>query len=83
MDHENHPILWTYIIYKTVYEMEPYIYLVKNPQYRIAISKIRTISHKLEIERGRYTRPITQIEKGSAIYVKLLKMSFTLCYNAP
>ena len=63
MDHEKHPILRIYVLYKTVYEMEPYIYLVKNPKYGIAISKIRTSSHKLEIERGRYTRPITPIEK--------------------
>ena len=29
MDHEKHFILRTYITYKTVYEMEPYLYLVK------------------------------------------------------
>ena len=63
MDHEKHPILRTYVLYKTVCEMEPHLYLVENPKNRIAISKIRTSSHKLEIERGRYTRPITPIEK--------------------
>ena len=76
-DENKHPILRTYNIYKTRYEMEPYLYLVKNPKYRIAISKIRTSSHKLEIERGRYTRPKTPAE--NVLHVKLSKMKCILC----
>ena len=76
MDHEKHPILRTYVLYKTVYEMEPYLYLVKNPKYRIAISKIRTSSHKLEIERGQYTRLITPIEKRICHLCKVVEDEF-------
>ena len=83
MDHEKHPILRTYVLYKTVYEMEPYLYLVKNPKYRIAISKIRTSSHNLENERGRYTRPITPIEKRICHLCKVVEDEFLFmlqCY---
>ena len=76
MDHEKYPILRTYVLYKTVYEMEPYLYMVKNPKYRITISKIRTSSHKLEIERGRYTRPITPIEKRICHLCKVVEDEF-------
>ena len=41
--------------------MEPYLYLVKESKYRIAISRLRASSYVLEIERGRYTRPKTPI----------------------
>ena len=37
MDHEKHSNLRSYISYKTVYEMKPYLYLVKKPKYRIVI----------------------------------------------
>ena len=53
--------------------MEPYLYLVKNPKYRIAISKIRTSSHKLEIERGRYTRPKTPTENRLCHYCNVIE----------
>ena len=39
--------------------MEPYLLLVKNYRYRIALTKLRASSHTLQIERGRYTRPKT------------------------
>ena len=48
----------------------------KNPIYRIAISKIRTSSHKLEIETGRYTRHITPIEKRICHLCKVVKDEF-------
>ena len=41
--------------------MEPYLYLVKEAKYRVAISRLRASSHPLEIERGRYTRPKTPV----------------------
>ena len=61
-DQNKYPSLRTYRIFKTKLEMEPYLYLVKNPKYRMAISKFRSSSHILEIERGRHTRPITPLE---------------------
>ena len=37
--------------------------LKKNIKFRIAISKLRTSSHALAIERGRYTNPKTPVHE--------------------
>ena len=55
----GNPLLRTYAMLKHEYCLEPYLYKVKNPVYRIALSKFRASSHTLEIERGRYTKPKT------------------------
>ena len=56
-DESKHPILKTYKIFKSEFLFEPYLDLVKNPKYRIAVSELRASSHMLEIERGRHNRP--------------------------
>ena len=61
-DESKHPILMTYKIFKSEFKFEPYLDLVNNPKYRIAVSKLSASSHMLEIERGRHTRPITPVE---------------------
>ena len=58
-DLQANPILRTYNRIKSQFELEPYLYLVKNRKYRHALAKLRTSSHNLEIERGRHTRPVT------------------------
>ena len=63
LDTENFPILRTYRLFKIGYECESYLSLVKNSKYRIALSKFRTSCHSLEVERGRYTNPITPLER--------------------
>ena len=60
---DKHPKLRTYSRFKTSFYPEPYLNSVKELKYRNAISKIRTSSHTLAIERGRYTRPKTPIEQ--------------------
>ena len=55
-------ILKTYALYKSQYVTEAYLDLISNLKHRIALSKLRASSHNLEIERGRYTRPITNLE---------------------
>ena len=57
-DEAHNSITRTYKLFKTTYELVPYLDLAKNPKYRTAISRLRTSSHMLEIERGRHTRPI-------------------------
>ena len=57
-------------------QVEPYLYLVNNPKYKIAISKLRTSSHKLEIERSLYTRPITPREKRICHQCKVVEDKF-------
>ena len=56
-------ILETYALYKSHYVTEAYLDLISNPKHRIAVSKLRASSHNLEIERGCYTRLITNREE--------------------
>ncbi len=44
----------TYCMFKTKFELEPYLHIIKQSKYRIALSKFRLSSHNLEIEQGRY-----------------------------
>ena len=56
------PKLRTYQLFKKVHEFEPYLHIT-NSKLRSAIAKIRTSAHSLEIERGRYAKPKTPVEK--------------------
>ena len=51
--------LRTYAIYKTKIGLEKYLTLIKNPNTRKQISKLRLSNHKLMIETGRYHKPKT------------------------
>lgn len=59
----KNPILRTYNKIKSLFLIEPYLYLVKHPKYRNAITKLRASSHTLEIERGRHTIPKTGVHE--------------------
>ena len=59
--HSN-PILRTYCNIKCNFGMETYLDAIKDYKYRVAMSQLRTSSHTLAIEYGRYTRPKTKIE---------------------
>jgi hypothetical protein len=54
---ENNPILRAYVKIKCSFRMEPYLSQVKINKFRNVITKIRTNSHPLEIERGRHCKP--------------------------
>ena len=54
-DVEIYPKLRMYRTIKHSFGREPYIDLVSDARYRVAVTKIRTSSHPLEIERGRHT----------------------------
>ena len=62
-DTENYHILRTYRLFKIGFGRESYLSLVKNSKYRAASSKFRTSCHSLEVKRGRYTNPITPLER--------------------
>ena len=62
-DESHNQIIRTYKLFKTTYELEPYLDLVKNSNYRTEISRLRTSSDMLEIEWGRHTRPITPLHR--------------------
>ena len=56
-DLDRNPILRTYTCINWSSKIETYLYLVKDHRYRHAIAQLRTGSHILLIERGRYTQP--------------------------
>ena len=64
----KNPILRTYDKIKQNFIMEPYLYLVKKTKYRIALSKLRCSSHTLAIEKGRHTKPRTNISDRLCLY---------------
>ena len=59
----NTSIIRTYRSYKLNFGMECYLKQVNNSKFRVALSKLRTSSHSLEIERGRYTRPKLNVDQ--------------------
>ena len=59
----NNPILRTYKRFKHEFKYEDYLVCVRNPKYRKTLTKFRTSSHTLEVERGRHTNPITPVEQ--------------------
>ena len=58
---ETYPILRAYNISKSSFVIEPYLYMLKNNKYRVAVAQLRTSPHTLAIEHGRYSRPKVQI----------------------
>ena len=58
---ETYPVLRTYNKFKSSFVFEPYLYMLKNHKHRVAVAQLRTSSHTLAIERGRYARPKVQI----------------------
>ena len=57
----RNPILRTYTMFKTEFGSEKYTEAISDCRYRIAMTKLRSSSHTLEVERGRYTNPKTNI----------------------
>ena len=55
---ERDHFLRTYRLFKCSFGPESYSFNVKDQRYRTAITKFRASSHILEIERGRYSKPM-------------------------
>ena len=66
-------ILRKYNTYKLEFGMEKCLDLVTQTRYRTAITRLRTSSHTLEIERGRYTVPRTPINDRLCCVSKLIE----------
>ena len=60
-NHYKYPILRIYNRIKHDFGYEQYMSLISNKKYRIAMTRFRASSHSLEVERGRYTIPVTPI----------------------
>ena len=67
------PLLRAYRTFKHEFAMEPYLYHVKKPKYRIAIAKFRCSSHILEIERGRHTNPKTPVADRKCLHCNVIE----------
>ena len=52
------PLLRTYRLLQSSFGPESHLFNVKDQRYRTAITKLRASSHILEIERGRYSKPM-------------------------
>ena len=56
VDIASNTIFRTYKLFKTDFKFQTYLGVVKDNRYRHALIKLRTSSHSLEIERGRYNK---------------------------
>ena len=57
----KNPLLRSYSLYKHGLYFEQYLNSISNVRHRTALTKLRTSSHVLEIERGPYTVPKTAV----------------------
>ena len=57
------PILRAYSMFKTEFCFQKYLEAITDCRYWTAMTKLRSSSHTLEIERGRYTKPKTDISE--------------------
>ena len=64
----DHNKLRTYKTFKSSFTREPYLDLVRNRNQRCYLSRLRVSSHRLQIELGRHTRPVTPVEKRYCQY---------------
>ena len=55
------PKLRTYAKFKITFNREPYLILLNNSKEITTLARLRMSSHKLEIEKGRHTRPKTEL----------------------
>ena len=67
-DQTDHNKLRTYRTYKSSFTREPYIDLVRNRNQKSFLVRLRTGSHFLGIEKGRWTRPVTPVDKRICTY---------------
>ena len=60
------PILLTYNLFKPDFQFQTYLEVVKDGQYRHALTKFGSSSHTLGIERGRHTN--TEVNESLCAY---------------
>ena len=64
------------------FEHRLYLETIKVTKFRIALSKLRLSSHRLEIEVGRWGRPNrTPLDQRNAVHVTRLKMNVIFSLN--
>ena len=64
------------------FEHQLYLETIKVTKFRIALSKLRLSSHRLEIEAGRWARPTrTPLDQRKCCAVTRLRMNFIFSLN--
>lgn len=69
-DTTKNPKLRNYKLHKSTYSIEPYILYLDNKRYQRSIFRLRASSHRLQIELGRHTKPITPLIDRKCIFCK-------------
>ena len=67
-DLADHNKLRTYRTFKSSFTREPFIDLIRNRNQKSFLTRLRTGSHFLNVERGRWTRPPTPVEERTCTY---------------
>jgi hypothetical protein len=67
-DQVDHNKLRTYRTFKASFTREPYVDQVRNRNQRSFIARLRTGSHNLGIERGRWARPVTPLNNRVCVH---------------
>ena len=70
IDGQDHNKMRFYKQFKGSFKIEPYIVEILNKNQRQWLSRYRTSAHNLQIELGRYTRPVTPILERKCKYCK-------------
>ena len=70
IDGEDHNKMRFYKQLKGSFKIEPYIVQILNRNQRQWLSRYRTSAHTLQIELGRYTRPVTPLSERNCKYCK-------------
>ena len=73
-DNVDHNKLRFYKTFKSTFDIEPYLESVKNRNQRAWLSRIRISAHRLRIEVGRYTQPVTPINERVCLYCDTLSI---------
>ena len=71
-----------YNICKNKFGLEKYLIIVNNFELRRSFTKLRTSSHRLQIELGRYQRVPRHNRVCTKCSSKLLKMNYIFYLNA-
>ena len=74
LDNLDHNKLRFYKTLKSSFDMEPYLETVQNRNQRAWLSRIRISAHRLHIETGRYSQPVTPINERVCHYCDTLSI---------
>ena len=67
-DGHNHNKLRTYSLLKGSFQPEPYILSVRNRNQRSFLTRLRTSSHQLAVETGRYKKTVIPFKDRVCVY---------------